>query len=705
MTFDSERAIGQALHTPDTVLSIVANRYLADNPPIPFTFRGYCETGVRCGQDGMFRMDFSARYPDAPHGAYAYAAARIYAIQDCPHGMFLYSPGGTEMYVNGELVYRSTVADERARGQLHRLAPPLHRGWNDLVLKCKNICPGQFGFAVSSNSPKWAPMLFYAPFCERAGQIGFALTGWFPSDVLGAVPDLSDSEMQQPELAWLPERAWNAEQRALPPSVRLFGAARAVAWSRVTVTRPETVRFTIHAAGPVLLFVGGQQFTSDSGTLCAAVPLTPGEHDVLVSGAAFTVESSAHLALPRGVQGVPGPWLYAGPFPDDLWFDAPANWCTLYRLFDGVDGPVYWRADLPDTVIRPCLENSAFGKWSYPHGVTLYGLLEAGRALGRTDIVDYAAAHAAECVRLYPYSKWDRAQYGYPCINQQLLWFSALDDVGSFGSFVLELAGDKPDSNTRQVADDIAQYLRSGVTRTPEGAFFRDESSDVCDMWADDLYMSVPFLVRYAALSGDTSFLDDAARQFLIYKDYLYMKDAALFSHVYDFRRGAMSRVPWGRGNGWALFSLSELMMRLPENHALYTELAALYKDFAGGVMACQDKSGMWHQVLNEPSTYEETSCTAMMICALSRGVRLGLLAPEGAADAVFNGWEGLTQRAIDRQGNVHGISGGSCYSFDADYYRDLGPVVNDPHGVGIVLLAGVETERLRRYFTDATGV
>jgi len=34
-------------------------------------------------------------------------------------------------------------------------------------------------------------------------------------------------------------------------------------------------------------------------------------------------------------------------------------------------------------------------------------------------------------------------------------------------------------------------------------------------MWADDLYMSVPFLCRYYQLTGKEKYIDDAARQFL----------------------------------------------------------------------------------------------------------------------------------------------------------------------------------------------
>src|SRR5690606_38744186 len=69
-------------------------------------------------------------------------------------------------------------------------------------------------------------------------------------------------------------------------------------------------------------------------------------------------------------------------------------------------------------------------------------------------------------------------------------------------------------------------------------------------LWCDDLYMSTPFLCRYAQLTGDSSYLDDAAEQFLLYKKYLWMEEQQYMSHVYDFKFASQTKIAWGRGNG-----------------------------------------------------------------------------------------------------------------------------------------------------------
>ncbi|MFC5651599.1 hypothetical protein ACFPYJ_21260 [Paenibacillus solisilvae] len=44
--------------------------------------------------------------------------------------------------------------------------------------------------------------------------------------------------------------------------------------------------------------------------------------------------------------------------------------------------------------------------------------------------------------------------------------------------------------------------------------------------------------------------MDEAAKQFLLYKKYLYMPEYQIMSHVYHVGKRQPTRTPWGRGNG-----------------------------------------------------------------------------------------------------------------------------------------------------------
>ena len=135
---------------------------------------------------------------------------------------------------------------------------------------------------------------------------------------------------------------------------------------------------------------------------------------------------------------------------------------------------------------------------------------------------------------------------------------------------MLEAAKILPITGYREIADYVADYISHKQARLPDGTFYRKMLMHIFHentLWADDLYMSVPFLCRYAELTGDQSGLDDAAKQFLGFKERLFIPELKIMSHIYDFRRDMATGVPWGRGNGWTIFSLSELLAVLPGDH------------------------------------------------------------------------------------------------------------------------------------------
>lgn len=106
---------------------------------------------------------------------------------------------------------------------------------------------------------------------------------------------------------------------------------------------------------------------------------------------------------------------------------------------------------------------------------------------------------------------------------------------------------------------------------------------------------------------------------------------------------------------------------------------------------------------MNVPQTYEEASCTAMFAYGFARGVRFGWFKdPEVYVMAAERAWKGLICKAIDRQGNVHGVCSGSRYAFTAEYYdQDLRTVTNDNHGIGIMMLAGTEVAQMKKHLSE----
>lgn len=722
----------------ERILEVIAARYIGANPPIPFALRTFSKAGILQTAEGLYDMDLASKLPQAEDGDYAYAFGLVWSDGEREIDGLLEPLGPIRLFVNEKLEYRSTVVDEldpKARIKVPLAYTP---GWNTLLIEARNTRSG-FGCRFGADEAKVRILQVLAPFADRQGSAGWVFSEPVKTACFGG-SDLGQAfpNWQEPEAAtglrWLPATKWPdaKQEQSVPNLERIYGnlaqSAAAYAWSSVRIpASADQIELSGTVWGTTQIWVDDTLATTvtGGGPFHIQVKVQPGVRQIVVRTESAKERWGFELAAEAGgkplaftdpvkVHGNPSPWLYLGPFPAERMLK-PQEVRTVKRPFDGLGGPIYWEVDAPEMRVRPFYENAMlsnkwttegatnFGRWDYPLGVTMYGLLRTAKALNRPDIRRYALSHISTCTEMYEYSLWDREEYGFPGINHQLVLMRMLDNCGSFGSAMLEAYLDGAEqAEFRQIADTIADFMLHRLERREDGAFYRrcDGEYSADTMWADDLYMSAPFLVRYSMVTGEADAIDEAAKQFLRFKRYLYMSEQQIMSHVYDFKYGLPTRIPWGRGNGWVLFSLSELLERLPETHEDREELLAMFRELSQGIAALQSDSGLWHQVLNRPDAYLEASCTAMFVYAFSRGVRFGWLDREGPyAEAALKGWRGLTAQAIDRQGNVHGVCSGSRYSFSPDYYmEDLRTVRNDNHGIGIMMLAAVEVMQLKAF-------
>jgi len=747
-------------------LKVLAERYIGANAQADFVYRVFPKSGILQNEKGLYDFNLGERFMDAQKGQVAYAAALVWGDEDRNLDVLVRCYGPVRFYFNDQLVYRSTVMDEINPDATVKLGIDIKPGWNTLVLEMR-YTPAGFGCQFGSDEGKVRILNVLAPFRERQGQAGWIYTKPMNQEEvirafgIPATPgnihpnwNLLGRE-QDNTLEWLPNREWSIEQLARPTLERLYGhvpGQRAYAWTRINNSdlAGSPICLSGHSSGPLTIWVNGLPAVQlrEAGSFESEVQASYGRNDLLVCSEcssvstapwSFTLNAAVNgkqleLELPLHVHGASGDkWMYVGPFQAGMEPEVQDLMRTdrVYRINAaqggaGEDKPykhaghhTYWQLDRPNAWIRPYYENAMlsnkwtvgsvtnYGRWDYPLGVTIYGLLQTGRYLDRSDIIRYATEHVQSCTQMYDYSLWDREQYGFPAVNQQLVMLRMLDNCGSFGSAMLEAYMECHEPTFLPIAERIAEFMLSRLERQEDGAFYRECIGEFAEntMWADDLYMSTPFLVRYARLTGEKSALDEAARQFLLYRKYLFMPEFNIMSHVYDFKYKQATHIPWGRGNGWVLFSLTEVLEALPEEHPDRPALIHFFNELCDGYAALQGEGGLWHQVLNDSNTYQEASCTAMFAYGFARGVRFGWLEqPERYIEASERAWIGLTRTAIDRQGNVHGVCSGSRYAFTSEYYdKDLLTVTNDNHGIGIMMLAGTEVAKMKKHLARQT--
>lgn len=711
--FDDSRSIWSYEGTnPKEVISSLANRYMGQNLKHGLYMRAYTNDGITRTKDYRYVVDFNKIFPDAKDKDCVWAFAKVWFDGDSQFGFDINCFGPMVMYMNGEVVYKSDIFKERYSETSTRVFIPAKAGWNDMRIrfqKTKAGFGGQFGTWIG----KW-DMYVLMPTKERSGREGWVFTQPVSDTYEPECYEIGMSESDF-DVKLYPDTDWSTKEKSLAQMARMYGDAEgsyAVGWSRMFFDNmgTNTYTFKIDAKSPAKVYIDGDEiFKTEGGVSEFTAEIPFGEYDILVKsegrngdwGYTMTQEDGLEFKNSAGCKGTSDEWIYIGTFESS--FEFPEKLALDMKHVIG-EPARYWRLDEKNTVVRPYNENSLFGRWSYPLGVTMYGLLHAALIMESDDILKYIKDHVQLCCDTLDYALWDKEQYGgATSIHNLLSSIDSLDDCGSFASMMLEVNKYMPIDGIKKVADYVGDYVFNKQARLEDGSFFRKDQMHHfhnMTMWADDLYMSVPFLTRYYKFTGEQKYADDAARQFFGFKKRLFMPEENIMSHVYDFKYDTKTNVPWGRGNGWVVFSMTELLAELPENHEKKADLIEFLNTLCEGYLKLQDPDGMWHQVINDWESYPETSCTSMFIYAFSRGIRYGWLKePEKYVKAIYKAWEALTKTSVDANGNVYGVCRGSEFSFIPDYYKyELGWNLNDTHGTGIVMLAGIEVIRLDEF-------
>jgi unsaturated rhamnogalacturonyl hydrolase len=736
--FDEQESIYNRYGSDDAgILNVIANRYLGANPAESFTFRVFQSSGILQTNEGLYDLDLDVKLPEAQMGQFAYAFALVWSDSKRNLDLTLSCLGPIRFYMNQEMYYRSNVIDEIKPDARVKLNITFEKGWNQMFIRAQKTAAG-FGCLLGADEAKVRILNVLSPFLERKGQSGWVYSEPTFEDNTAVINRCNPFAAETASgLTWLPKQKWDDADSSSNVCERLFGTLpgkHVYAWTQLNVEKSNGYPFILEGSsvGTLKVWIDEQLVVElkEAGDFEKELHISTGKHHVSVQTTredanwGFQLHASQkgvikRFSAPHLVQGSEEVWFYLGPFEAEVQI-TPKELCSVDRVFDASldsndhTSKRYWQLDAPSAWIRPYYENAMlsnkwttsgttnFARWDYPLGVTMYGLLQAGRILSRQDMIHYVVEHIQACTRMYVYSLWDQERYGFPAINQQLVMMKMLDNCGSFGSAMLEAYEECEDEDFLLVAGKIAEFMTQKLDRKTDGAFYRTCIGEYSEntMWADDLYMSTPFLKRYARITGMDSYLEEAINQFKLFKNYLYIPEQQIMSHVYDFKYGVKTGIPWGRGNGWTVFSLSELLESLPEDHPERNFLVTFFKQLCEGYLALQGSNGLWHQVLTHPDAYEEASCTAMFTYAFARGIRLGWLdEQEQYIQAVLKAWKGLTEFSMDHHGNVHGVCSGSRYSFTADYYKeDLLTVTNDNHGIGIMLLAAVEVIKLKQW-------
>jgi rhamnogalacturonyl hydrolase YesR len=385
-------------------------------------------------------------------------------------------------------------------------------------------------------------------------------------------------------------------------------------------------------------------------------------------------------------------WIYCGPFEKNKFENKLPPENEFQPIYKFGNEYLSWKQKPVDFLIKAKIpedavyNREAYSEWTYANGAMMFAILEFSKRFSQKKYTDFVKQFCDFTIsNLALFKKQYFEDHAFRGFNHRIFRKTMLDDAGSPTLPFLQLVLDGNGNSYENLVDEMLRYVIYDQKKLEDKTFSRLEPV-AFTVWADDLFMSVPLILRYAKLTNNEKLYDLAALQVINFNKYLFDPPTRLYKHSYFVVEKKTSEVFWGRANGWVAWATSDALLNLPESHKDFKKILKIFQNHIKGLISVQDNSGMWHQILDDKSTYEETSCTAMFIIALARGIKNSWLDKKYEAN-LFNAWKAFSKNISD-DGVVKNICRGTGVGYSYEFYAKRATYSNDPRGLGAVITA-----------------
>jgi rhamnogalacturonyl hydrolase YesR len=245
-----------------------------------------------------------------------------------------------------------------------------------------------------------------------------------------------------------------------------------------------------------------------------------------------------------------------------------------------------------------------------------------------------------------------------------------------------------------QVAATAAKMMQL-QKRSPEGLMTAGFTKD------DQVFIDIAFAVTpYFLYSGlklnNKEYIDFAVFETLGLFRILKDQQTGLLHQARGFKGvGTLTQDNWSRGNGWGAFALASLVRDLPRDHPKRKEVVTLAQQFFTSVLQYQNKEGMWHQEMTDPTSYVETSGSGLLLYGI------GIMLEKELLDKKYMENFKLGLRGFTSYIGSDGSVSHACFSCLApgkgtkEDYKNRAWVYNDHHAFGPVVLAFAQAAKM----------
>lgn len=240
----------------------------------------------------------------------------------------------------------------------------------------------------------------------------------------------------------------------------------------------------------------------------------------------------------------------------------------------------------------------------------------------------------------------------------------------------------------KEVCMEWAEWLVSNLPKTREEGFQHLTSDTLNDneLWVDTLFMTVLFLAKIGMVIGCTEWVEEAKYQFLLHSKYLTDRKSGLWYHGWTFNGDhSFTEVLWGRGNCWITIAIPEFLSMVNCEPGIRKYLIQLLNRQVKALEKHQHSEGMWHTIINDPTSYLEASATCGFGYGILRAVEIGII-DSRFKKCAMNAVTAILH-CIDENGYVDKVSYGTSMGRDSvQHYKEI-EIRKMPYGQAMAML------------------
>ncbi len=325
-----------------------------------------------------------------------------------------------------------------------------------------------------------------------------------------------------------------------------------------------------------------------------------------------------------------------------------------------------------------------FACWHYGDSIGFEGLLAATDVLGDGRYEGFVHGAVKSWIpRATPYREIDNTAPGYAMC---LLYERTGDDAVL--EACLELAGFL--TARRTLAGVYVAFERAPLREPYGGPGLPPDEAELLEdpgagIFVDCLHFDAPFLVKLGVLAGNSDLVDAGVAQALALVDVLQQPDG-LFAHFFLERTRRTYGHGWGRGQGWALLGLLDVLEQLPGERPEAQRLRGALVRLADALVATQEPDGHWPTPISDRMSFHETSTASFAAAGLARGAALGLL-DASVLETAERAWR-ASLASVEPDGSTVGVSAALWASTAPSHYARAPVGFQVPWGAGPFLVA-----------------